>query len=362
MNINVCNLGTFSSNRLVQTQVQQASCTYRLASPPPAACYLVRWSAGHWSSLLGMSARFGCPRANAFTKRGAERLAAQTDSKRPGGPRLGVASQAWLQDRMTPTKSTTAPSMNRDSISSEKAQVSDKSPNSCEKDNTVKPNMCVNADKDSPENETADQVLKECENLKRFVPSGSDSIRVDTRKKARESIVRISMGACEFRGIVKSLRSELRAKERENFELLLRIAKLETSANESNKPRMIFKDVDNDVEEAEFKDCVYKQNATVNSQFKEVTDMDNNIKVRGYVKKRGERKDIIAEVSPVLRKTIIDRQVRIGWQSIRVADHVSVLNASDAMRSGTRQQRARRKVCVESAMKRDTYSKTVRVK
>ncbi|GLV46255.1 hypothetical protein CBL_12332, partial [Carabus blaptoides fortunei] len=174
------------------------------------------------------------PDQGKFLKSATEQLAAQTDSKRPGGPRLGVASQAWLQDRMAPTKSTTAPSRNRDSISSEKAQVSDKSPNSSEKDNTVKPNMCVNADKDSPENATADQVLKECANLKRFVPSGSDSIRVDTRKKARESIDRISMGACEFRGIVKSLRSELRAKEHENFELLLRIAKLETSANESN--------------------------------------------------------------------------------------------------------------------------------
>ncbi|GLV44535.1 hypothetical protein CBL_12118 [Carabus blaptoides fortunei] len=254
--------------------------------------------------------------------------------------------------------------------------------------------------------ETQTKLVKLCDKIKALVPTTSNTITVENRKTVHKVIEDILRTATVFEGLVKDLRSELRAKERDNdilkaenaiakaktttsagnvyntgpplrsyaravkhqtydvlvqseegnisseatksllqnkinpaeakFEVVkvgkakgtipARVPELRSETVKKNKPRVILPWVEADTEQ----ERVIEQltaNAEISAAYGTKEQLKKDINIRPQFKVRGNSnfKNIVAEVSPKLRKILLSTQVYINWQRVRVRDFISVL-------------------------------------
>ncbi|GLV47836.1 hypothetical protein CBL_20974 [Carabus blaptoides fortunei] len=270
--------------------------------------------------------------------------------------------------------------------------------------------------------ETQGKLAKLCDKIKTIVPTVSSTISVENRKTVHKVLEDILRTATVFEGIVKCMRIELRAKERDNdclkaenalakannatsatyaqkvgpelksyarvtknqtydvlvqseasensseetktllqeninpaeakFEIVkvrkakggavivscnkqsdadnlktaiaTRVPELRSETVKKNKPRMILPWVEADVEQ----DRIIQQlaaNAEIKAAYETEDQLGKEINVKWQFKVRGNDKfkNIVAEVSPKLRKILLSTQVFINWQRVRVRDYIS---------------------------------------
>lgn len=277
---------------------------------------------------------------------------------------------------------------------------------------------------DYPEEETQSKLAKLCDKIKVLVPITSNTITVDKRKTVHKVIEDIIRTATVFEGLVKCLRSELRAKERDNdslkaenaiakannatsannayntgppprsyaraakhqtydvlvkseegktssevtksllqdkinpaeakFEVVkvqkakggaiivkcnkqsdaenlktaiaARVPELSSESVKKNRPRVILPWVEADAEQERVLEQL-AANAEISAVCGTKEQLEKDIAIRLQFKVRGNNnfKNIVAEVSPKLRKILLKTQVYINWQRVRVRDFISVL-------------------------------------
>ena len=92
-------------------------------------------------------------------------------------------------------------------------------------------------------------------------------------------------------------------------------------------PRVAIKFVPAVMQDQDIKECLVGQDDQVKDAYPTREQLEKEFRIKGHIrnKRRPDTKMVIAEVSPALRKIIIDRRIFVGWGSALVVDHIDIM-------------------------------------
>ena len=149
--------------------------------------------------------------------------------------------------------------------------------------------------------------------VKEMVRPEEEGIRVNSIYQTRQGKVKISGATKEDADkLAKALRSKAEGR-------------LTVTARKPLRPRVAIKFVPREFEEEHLLASILTQNE-VGRKYKTTAELTKDIKAVGFIRNKWkpETKIIIAEVSPELRKDIINKPLHVEWCEARVEDYLTV--------------------------------------
>nr|XP_022907532.1 uncharacterized protein LOC111419026 [Onthophagus taurus] len=100
-------------------------------------------------------------------------------------------------------------------------------------------------------------------------------------------------------------------------------------------PRMVIFGISNDMKEDDILDCLFKQNEIITANYKDIKDLEKEIKIKRIFKSKENKfsRHVVVEVTGKLR-IIIKDGLNIGWNRCKVEDDRSILHCFKCLRIG----------------------------
>ena len=82
-----------------------------------------------------------------------------------------------------------------------------------------------------------------------------------------------------------------------------------------------------ELREENIRECLISQDDKIREAYHNGKELAREFRVKGFItnKRKPDTKLVVAEVSPALRKIMVDRRIFVGWGSALVVDHLEVM-------------------------------------